>query len=168
MTAAGMDAPTAPSPEDNMMRLRVLVASMAVTIAVASAACDESLWSVTGPTPNLEPTFASIQREIFDTTDSSGRQACTSCHRAAGIVPPAGLNLTSGVSYAALVGAASVERPALRRVAPGDPDASYLVRKLEGGPDIAGTRMPRGTGPFLTSGQMLVIRRWISQGAPNN
>jgi hypothetical protein len=151
-----------------MMRLRVLAASVAVTIAISLAACDESLSSLTGPTPNLEPTFTSIQREIFDTTDASGRQACTGCHTAAGRVPPAGLNLTSGNSYAALVSAPSTERPTLRRVAPGDPDGSYFVRKLEGGPDIAGVRMPRGTGPYLTSGQMLVIRRWIAQGAPNN
>ena len=30
-----------------------------------------------------EPTFSSIQTEIFDTTDSSGRLACISCHNAA-------------------------------------------------------------------------------------
>jgi len=150
------------------MRLRVLVAGITVAIAVASAACDESLSSLTGPTPNLEPTFTSIQREIFDTTDPSGRTACTACHSAAGRVPSGGLNLTSGNSYAALVGVNSLERPALRRVAPGDPDASYIVRKLEGGPDIVGVRMPRGTGPYLSSGQMQVIRRWIAQGAPNN
>jgi hypothetical protein len=42
------------------------------------------------------------------------------------------------------------------------------VHKLEGQPDIVGVRMPRGTGPFLTDGQMAVIRRWIAVGAPNN
>jgi hypothetical protein len=151
-----------------MMRLRLLVAGMAVTTAVALAACDESLSSLTGPTPNLEPTFSSIQREIFDTTDSSGRQACITCHTAAGRVPPAGLNLTSGVSYAALVGTPSTERPGLLRVAPGNADASYFIHKLDGAPDIVGTRMPRGTGPYLTQGQMLVIRKWIADGAPNN
>ena len=43
-------------------------------------ACDEKLSSIAGPTPNLEPTFASIQKEIFETTDSAGRVACTGCH----------------------------------------------------------------------------------------
>jgi hypothetical protein len=28
--------------------------------------------------------------------------------------------------------------------------------------------MPRGNGPFLTEGQIMVIRRWIEIGAPNN
>jgi mono/diheme cytochrome c family protein len=150
------------------MVLRVLFASMAVAVAVFSAACDESLSSLTGPTPNLEPTFSSIQREIFDTTDASGRTSCVACHTASGRTPAGGLNLTSGNAYAALVGVSSGQRPGVLRVAAGDPDNSYLVRKLEGGPDITGTRMPRGTGPFLTQGQMLVLRRWIANGARND
>jgi hypothetical protein len=52
-------------------------------------------------------------------------------------------------------------------VIPGDPQNSYLIRKLEGR-DINGERMPRGTGPFLTEGQIIVIRKWIEDGAPNN
>ena len=51
---------------------------------------------------------------------------------------------------------------------PGDPDASYLIHKLEGASDITGLRMPRNGPPFLTAGQILVIRRWIEVGAPNN
>ena len=53
-------------------------------------------------------------------------------------------------------------------VIPGDPDNSYLVKKLEGASDIVGLRMPRNNGPFLTEGQMSVIRRWITEGAQNN
>jgi hypothetical protein len=52
-------------------------------------------------------------------------------------------------------------------VVPGDPDSSYLIHKLEGGPNIAGVRMPLN-GPYLQEGQVLVIRRWIEIGAPNN
>ena len=50
---------------------------------------------------------------------------------------------------------------------PGDPENSYLIHKLEGRSTIAGVRMPTN-GPFLTDGQVLVIRRWIEIGAPNN
>jgi hypothetical protein len=53
-------------------------------------------------------------------------------------------------------------------VIPGDPDNSYLVQKLEGTQGIIGQRMPRTGGPYLTSGQMLVIRRWIQLGARND
>ena len=77
-------------------------------------------------------------------------------------------NFTGANAYAALVGVRSFEKPSLFRVAPGEPDNSYIVHKLEGGPNIVGERMPRGGGPFLTSGQMVVIRRWIADGAPNN
>ncbi len=132
------------------------------------AGCDEKLSDLTGPTPNLRPTFTSIQKEIFNTQDSSGRLACTSCHVAGGAASGTGLFLTEGSSYAALVGRPSRLRPGETLVIPGDPDNSYLVRKLEGGPNINGLRMPRNNGPFLTEGQMLVIRRWIKEGAASN
>jgi hypothetical protein len=150
------------------MRRRLLYSALAIVIMVVVAACDENLSDLTGPTPNLEPTFSSIQHEIFDTTDSSGRVACIQCHTAVGRIPSAGLNLTSATSYASLVGVASVAKPGAIRVIPGDPDNSYLVHKLEGRSDIAGLRMPRTQGPFLTEGQMLVIKRWIALGARND
>ena len=150
------------------MRFRVLSLLAAAAVFAGTAACDENLSDLTGPTPNLEPTFSSIQHEIFDTTDSSGRLACITCHSSVGRTPSAGLDLTAGNSYARLVGVSSGERPGVLRVAPGDPDSSYIVHKLEGGPNIVGVRMPRGTGPYLTEGQMLVIRRWIAAGAQNN
>ena len=150
------------------MRSRLAGLGLAALVFGGTAGCDEALSSLTGPTPDLQPTFSSIQTNIFNTTDSSGRLACTNCHNTRGSAFTAGLDLTAGVSYANLVGVASTERPALKRVAPGDPDNSYMVHKLEGGPDIALARMPRGTGPYLTSGQMVVIRRWIEIGAPNN
>ncbi len=149
------------------MRSRFLGLGLAAAIFAGTVACDEDLSSLTGPTPNLTPTFASIQNEIFNTTDSSGRLACINCHNAAGAAFN-GLNLTGASAYANLVGVASRQRPTLVRVVPGDPDGSYLVHKLDGRPGIVGTRMPRGTGPFLTDGQMLVLRRWIELGAPNN
>lgn len=135
-------------------------------LALASAACDENLSDVAGPTPNLEPTLSSIQREIFNTTDSSGRQACVTCHVTGG---PAGfLPLTEGVSYGNLVGRTSGAKPGAVRVIPGDPDNSYLIQKLEGAAGIVGQRMPRTTGPFLTEGQVSIIRRWIELGAAND
>lgn len=140
----------------------LLVAAMAGGLM----ACDEKLSDVAGPSPNLQPTFSSIQREIFNTTDSSGRQACTTCHVPGG---PAGfLPLVEGVAYGNLVGRVSGAKPGAVRVIPGDPDNSYLVQKLEGAPGIVGQRMPRTTGPFLTEGQMRIIRRWIELGAEND
>jgi len=150
------------------MRSRLLFLGLAAALFVGTVACDEALSSLTGPTPDLEPTFSSIQRLIFDQNDSTGRAACIQCHTSVGRVPASGLDLTAGGSYARLVGAAVVEKANATRVIPGDPDNSYLVQKLEGAPGIVGTRMPRGSGPFLTEGQMLVVRRWIELGARND
>lgn len=147
---------------------RYLFALAGAALAVAASACDESLSSLTGPTPNLEPTFTSIQREIFESTDTAGRVACVNCHNAAGAQFTANLNLTRNVAYDQLVNVASVQRRDLRRVTPGDPERSYLVHKIEGRSGIIGRRMPIGGSAFLTDGQILVIKRWIERGAPRD
>jgi hypothetical protein len=151
-----------------MKSLYQLPAIVLLAAAVSSTACDEKLSDVAGPTPNLVPTFSSIQKEIFNTTDSSGRLACINCHTDAGRTPAGGLVLVEGRSYQQLVSQPSRLKTGAILVVPADPDGSYLVHKLEGAADIAGSRMPRGTGPFLTSGQMQIIRRWIELGAKND
>ncbi len=151
------------------MRQRLSAASLLLAASLVVSACDESLADLAGPTPNLQPTLSSIQREIFSTTDVSGRVGCVQCHTdAGGRTPSGGLNLREGASYAGLVGVPARAKPGAVRVIPGDPLGSYLVHKLEGRADIVGQRMPRTSGPFLTDGQMLVIKRWIERGAPND
>ena len=147
----------------NVRAASVCAAVMALSIGVT--ACDEKLSDVAGPSPNLTPTFNSIQQEIFQSTDQAGRAACVSCHR--GVIPNINLNFSSGVdSYALLVNVPSRERPDLMIVAPGDPERSYLIHKLEGRPGIVGLQMPRNGPPYLTAGQIQVIKRWIEIGAP--
>ena len=138
--------------------------------AATAAACDEKLSSVTGPTPNLEPTFASIQANIFEAGDSSGRVPCTNCHTNVGRTPAGNLNLLHDVAYDQLGNRASGQRGAWSLVAPKNPNGSYLVEKLVASPSaaITGLRMPRNGPPYLTDGQILVIKRWIENGAPRN
>ena len=145
------------------IQIPVIVAALALFTA-----CDEKLSKIAGPSPNLEPTFASIQRDIFETADSAGRVACIGCHTSTGRNPSSGLNLNHDVAYDQLVNLASREKPSTARVVPGNPDASYLVQKLEGASDIVGRRMPFAGAPFLTDGQILILRRWIATGAPRN
>jgi hypothetical protein len=149
------------------MRVRIAGGAALIAVCVTIGACDEALSDLTGPTPNLTPTFSSIQRDIFEARDSSGRAACTECHNAVG-GRFSGLDLTSTVAYGNLVNAGSRGKPGAIRVIPGDPVNSYLIHKLEGRPGIVGERMPRGAGPFLQDGQMSVIRRWIELGAAND
>ena len=139
-----------------------------VLAAVTFAACDEKLSSLAGPTPGLEPTFASIQASIFEATDSSGRAACIVCHTSTGRTPAGGMNLNHDAAYDQLVNLASRGKPTATRVVPGDPNNSYIVQKLEGATGIVGRRMPFAGAPFLTDGQMLILRRWIAIGAPRN
>jgi hypothetical protein len=124
-------------------------------LALFFVGCDEKLSSITGPTPDLSPSFSSIQREVFNVSDASGRLACVQCHTDQGRAAAGpGLVLLEGRAYQSLIGRPSVGRPGATIVIPGDPDNSYLVKKLEGHADIAG--------------QMVVIRRWIRDGAANN
>ena len=148
--------------------MRFLVFTACIAAALMSAGCDEKLSSITGPTPDLEVTFRSIQQNIFAAPDSSGRVACSGCHTSVGRTPAAGMDLAGANAHAQLVGVASSGKPGAIRVIPGDPENSYLIHKLEGRTDIVGQRMPRGTGPFLTDGQIRVIKRWIELGALNN
>jgi len=150
------------------MRPRLLYAGALIASGGWLAGCDEALSTLAGPTPELQPTFSSIQQLVFEATDSTGRAACTSCHTDQGRMPSAGLNLRHETAYAALVGARSGQRSDLMRVAPGDPGNSYLVHKLEGHSQMTGQRMPRTGGPYLTEGQVMIIRRWIERGAPND
>jgi mono/diheme cytochrome c family protein len=141
-------------------------AIVVIGLSVAAAGCDEKLSDVAGPTPDLTPTFASIQRDIFEAADSTGRPACSACHNPnGGAFRQVGLDLsTAGTSYDSLVGVASRQKLGLPRVAPGDPESSYLLHKLEGRTDIIGGRMPN-RGPYLSEGQIAIVRRWIQLGA---
>jgi hypothetical protein len=136
--------------------------------AVAAAACDESLSKLAGPTPSLEPTFASIQQEVFEKTDSAGRTACVNCHtNNGGRNPSGGMNLNHDVAYDQLVRVASARKPGAVRVIPGDVENSYLIQKVEGLSTIVGSRMPLNSPP-LTDGQIAILKRWIEIGAPRN
>ncbi|NND60728.1 MAG: hypothetical protein HKN49_10715 [Gammaproteobacteria bacterium] len=98
--------------------------------------------------------FESIQANVFT-------PVCTVCH--AGGNAPVGLKLDAANAYAMLVGVESVEVPGVLRVAPGDPDNSYLVQKLEGTAAV-GAQMPLG-GPPLDTATIASIRQWIATGA---
>jgi hypothetical protein len=139
-----------------------------VAAACLFAACDEKLSNIAGPTPDLTPTFSSIQRDIFTAADSTGRPACTGCHtNANGRTPSGGMVLAGDQAYDQLVNFVSVRKPGAVRVIPGDPENSYIIQKIEGRPGIVGARMPLN-GPYLSDGQILIIKRWIETGAPRN
>ena len=150
------------------MPTRVFCLAVLLAATATLVACDEKLSSIAGPTPNLEPTFASVQREIFETTDSAGRTACTTCHTNTGRNPSGGMNLNHDVAYDQLVGVAARGKAGAVRVVSGDSQKSYVIQKILGASGIAGRRMPNNGPPYLTDGQILIIKRWIEIGAPRN
>lgn len=105
-------------------------------------------------------TLSAIQEQIF--TPSCAQAGC---HDSAS--DSAGLVLEDGRSHGELVGVPSNQSPLRQRVAPGDPDASYLIDKLVGSANISGVRMPSG-GPFLSDEEVDGIRQWIEDGAEDN
>jgi len=149
-----------------MKRSRELI--LALSLAIGAVACDESLSDLAGPTPDLQPTFSSIQTNIFETTDVAGRQACVECHTNVGRTPAGGLVLLRNVSYNQLVNVSSTQKPGTLRVAPSNPEASYLAHKIDGRAGIVGRRMPFAGPPYLTDGQIAIVRRWIELGALND
>ncbi len=111
-------------------------------------------------------TLSFIQDTVF--TPSC---ALSGCHGSPN--PAQGMNLTAGLTFSNIVDVPSTQQPSLRRVNPGNPDASYLIRKLEGEPSISGVRMPKvGLSGCTTSclSQQTIdnIRQWISDGALND
>ena len=126
---------------------RLVLIAAAVVSASILAACDEKLSDIAGPSPNLQPTFTSIQHEIFETTDASGRAACTNCHTdVGGRTPSCVLNLRHDVAYASLVSVASRGKAGAVRVIPGDAVNSYIVRYRT---ETTVDGLPPGEGVFL-------------------
>lgn len=101
--------------------------------------------------------YVDIQTTVFNASC-----ATAGCH--SGVGAPLGLDLDVAVSHGNLVNQPSVQVPELQRVAPGDAPASYLIRKLEGGPDITGAQMPVGL-PVLEQATINRIAAWINGGA---
>ncbi|MDX2167130.1 MAG: hypothetical protein SF182_08710 [Deltaproteobacteria bacterium] len=117
--------------------------------------------SLDGCPAQLPATLAEIQSTIFTPTC-----AITTCHNAAAAAGD--LVLAAGASHAELVGVApdiaAAGDAGLLRVTAGDPDSSFLYRKLVGPRPEWGSRMPLN-GACMPVEQLDQIRRWIVAGA---
>lgn len=137
----------------------LLAGLLSLAVALSTGACEHADPVGTGE-PGVQPTLGSIQENIF-----SPSCAVSGCH--AGPNPQQGMNLSAGQAHGNLVDVRSNERPELFRVAPGEPDSSYLVHKIEGRSSIVGERMPLGS-ESLSQEEVDAIRTWIENGAPEN
>ncbi len=108
------------------------------------------------PPTTFNPVFSEIQSNVFTPTC-----AVSGCHT--GASAPQGLRLDEVNSFGLLVNVASNEVPSIMRVAPTDPDNSYIIQKLEGTASV-GEQMPLNQTP-LSQTTINTIRQWITDGA---
>jgi hypothetical protein len=107
----------------------------------------------------------------FQTVLAFFQERCTICHDAhtMGLPHYPQLSLTAADAYAALVNVPADEACGGMRVVPGDPTASYLMKKLTEDPPCNGLHMPRAfslvTPDPVTPAQLYSLRRWIAAGA---
>lgn len=108
--------------------------------------------------------FASIQNVIFNGKGCSS----SNCHGAS--KPAAGMSLSNGNSFAAIIRVTASSGGGLKRILPGDADASYLYRKVSaktnpGSFVVSGSPMPL-VGSALSNNQLAALAAWIDAGAP--
>ena len=104
----------------------------------------------------LAQNAADIERQVTDIF--SRTCARVGCH--AGSDPQMGMSLEPDVFFSNIVGRSSRERPDLQIVHPGQPDSSYLFKKVRGDADIIGAPMPM-TGDRLSEQELSTIQTWI-------
>ena len=136
-----------------------LLGSMLVSL---SACFSDRPTEPTGPTVS----FAADIQPIF-----SGSCAFSGCHGTTNANPGAKpMVLAAGQAYDNIVGVSSVEVPTMQRIRAGQPDASYMIHKLQGThATVGGTggRMPLGSAP-LAQATIDRFRAWVAAGAPRN
>src|SRR5688500_17859505 len=107
----------------NLLRGKFVAAACAAVLAVGLGACGGG--EDTGePLDPLEPSMSSIKEHIF----TSGC-AFSACHDSS--APASGLDLT-GNAHGSLVGRMSSMSAGGMLVVAGDPDSSFLIKKLRG------------------------------------
>jgi len=111
--------------------------------------------TTTTPPPSA-PTLAELSREVF-----TPNCAFAGCH--GGANPSAGLSLVADRIAGQLIGVTS-PTSGMKRVDPGNPEGSYLLKKVRGDAGIRGAQMP--LGGTLSAAEIEKIRAWIAAGAP--
>lgn len=99
-----------------------------------------------------------IQQTIFSTT-------CANCHGAS-TSAAAGLYLTEGQSYAALVGVESTKEDGLLIVDPYSSESSVLYQALT--TDVSSSWLYNHSSEVTTSALLTLVADWIDNGAPED
>jgi hypothetical protein len=106
-------------------------------------------------------TLSELQQEIFTPSCAKG-----GCHDSA--TASEGLVLAAGSTFSQVVNVPSNQAPIRLRIEPGNPEDSYLMKKVRGDSDTSGVKMPLDGPPFLSNAQIQRLASWIENGAPDN
>jgi cytochrome c5 len=162
------------------MRASSMLGAVAGAVGLALAGCGDARPVQTGSgssftvcPSNLAATFSSINQNVF-------QQTCVACHGPGGVgLAEGGLDLKTD-PYHALVDVPAQNNNAVptpgppaafpKRVVPGHPEQSFLVKKLsitdQGGP--FGSGMPQTSPGSVCPDTLTKIQQWITAGAPND
>ncbi|HEU4565200.1 MAG TPA: hypothetical protein VFS05_11145 [Gemmatimonadaceae bacterium] len=149
---------------DRVRVMRVTMLAAAALLAALGACADFNAPESSFGLPDVvvaNPSFAHDVEPILATRCATGGCHTTRSRRA-------GMVLERGQAYDNIVGVQAVTSP-LKRIEPGNPDESWLIRRIEADPARRDNlpRMPLGSTP-LTANQIATIRNWVSQGALRN
>ena len=124
--------------------------------------------------PALQPTYSSIDRDLFQVGCGTSGSKAVNCHSAAGAASASFLDL-SGDAYPRLFNRTAVnplgDVKNLVLVKPGDPDASFLVQKLRLTTALdahLGSGMPADAPGSICASSVDTVAQWIRDGAGRN
>ncbi len=138
------------------MSVRALLVSLCAVATVVSAAPKKPK---AAPAPAVKK--VTLEKDVQPFFNTS----CVMCHIPG--VANGEMILEEGDAFKALVNAKATGAKGQLRVVPGQPDQSYLLRKLKGThKDVngAGERMPMG-GAQVSDATLATIAQWIADGA---
>jgi DinB family len=150
---------------------RSIIASVSIALVLVLASSGGGAQGSENARDREHAPRASFRRDVAPVL----AQSCStrSCH-GGGRSPMLHADENASKLRAALVGVQSEEHATHAYVRPGDPDASYLVEKIEGhlvhaqcADHDCGERMPLDN-PALPENARRAIRAWIADGAPDN
>ncbi|MFH1194143.1 MAG: radical SAM protein [bacterium] len=128
-----------------------------IALMLGTSACAED--QICDPVP--PPTFSRFTEPELNQTCAVEGCHSTSSHQAS-------LDLTTGASYQNLVNVASTQAPSLKRVAPYNEAASYLINKLDGTQvDAGGSGEKMPVGGNVNEDFLVNLKYWIGNGASN-
>ncbi|MCY3737732.1 MAG: hypothetical protein OXG13_15090 [Gemmatimonadaceae bacterium] len=139
------------------MRPRESMAALLMLALLPACGGDDSSLGPAEEEERGPVTLARLATEIF-----TPKCATSGCH--AGAAPAAALSLEAD-RLAEMIDAASNQEEGAKLIDPGNPDGSYIIRKVKG--TGGGKQMPIGMDP-LTPEEIQMIVDWVAAGAPTS